>query len=159
MSSLVRSECLIVFGDVCLHCQSPSRCLVQQIITQIREIVSKHIRIGIILLQKVSIRWLLMLCWRVKDAIIRPPSHDVTRLKIAYWSKNEKELGELNIYRQVSALFEFSDMHIQRLLFAVIRPNMGDFFKEGRASVKFICLQIGVTFLNNLVFKYFPANF
>ena len=76
-----------------------------------------------------------MLCWRVKDAIIRPPSHDVTRLKIAYWSKNEKELGELNIYRQVSALFEFSDMHIQRLLFAIFKPNMGDFSK-GQSECK-----------------------
>ena len=33
VSLLLRSKCLIVFGDVCLHCKPPSRCLVQQIIT------------------------------------------------------------------------------------------------------------------------------
>ena len=37
------------------------------------------------------------------------------------------ELGEFNIHRQVSALFEYYDIHIYRQLFAIIRPDMGDF--------------------------------
>ena len=42
------------------------------------------------------------------------------------------ELGEFNIHRQVSALFEYYDIHIYRQLFAIIRPDMGDFAQTAK---------------------------
>ena len=44
----------------------------------------------------------------------------------------KSELGEFNIHRQVSALFEYYDIHIYRQLFAIIRPDMGDFAQTAK---------------------------